>query len=74
MIQCDSCDKWLDLQSDAVALDEGTLCPECATEWYGDSFLKLVAEHDLMNMSDKAMELANAEYVRRTLEALEKCN
>ena len=42
MLKCDGCDKWLDLQSDAVALDEGTLCPECATEWYGES-LQVVA-------------------------------
>ena len=37
MTRCDGCDKWLDLQSDAVAMDEGTLCVECATEWYGET-------------------------------------
>lgn len=36
MIQCSNCEKWLDLQSDAIALDEGTLCQSCFAEWYPD--------------------------------------
>ena len=44
MIQCDSCSCWLDLQSDAVAMDEGTLCAECATEWYGEEAVDEVSD------------------------------
>ena len=36
MIRCSGCDKWLDLQDNAVAMDEGTLCQECFVEWYPD--------------------------------------
>ncbi len=36
MTRCDGCDKWLDGQDEYFDLDEGVLCPECATEWYPD--------------------------------------
>ena len=37
MTRCSGCCKWLDLQSDSVAMDEGTLCQECFTEWYPET-------------------------------------
>ena len=40
MTRCSGCDKWLDLQSDAVHCDEFTLCVQCFVDEYGEDALE----------------------------------
>ncbi len=47
MLKCDGCCMWLDLQDDAVMLDEGTLCQSCFTEWYGEDEIKNMPEYQI---------------------------
>ncbi len=44
MTKCNGCDKWLDGQDDFLDHDEGVLCVECATEWYGEEALTIEAD------------------------------
>jgi hypothetical protein len=68
MIQCDSCDKWLDGQDEFFDHDEGILCPECATEWYGEEArfhcVHKIRKHVLTRDGQITMLEKDIEYLR----------
>jgi len=60
MTRCSGCCKWLDLQSDSVAMDEGTLCQECFTEWYGETATTTLDNVDIIRAGGTWADPTNA--------------